>query len=107
MPSIVSHYSVLPLGISTGQKCHRFVRHMFKNATGHHYCDLKSLLPCYNDINTYEPACQLSFYLTTIKCGAHLIPTTFLFSYKIIRLVTPDKWGHTYHCEIERTDMWV
>src|SRR5215216_7298791 len=33
------HYSVLPLGISTAQKCHRFVRHMLKNATGHHYCD--------------------------------------------------------------------
>src|SRR3989337_1181617 len=107
MPLVVSHYSVLPLEISTAQKCHRFIRDMLKNATGHHYCDLKSLLPCYNDINTYEPTCQLSLYLTTMKCGAHLFPTAFLFSCKIIRLVTPDKWDHTYHCEIERTDMWV
>ena len=42
----------------------------------------------------------LSHY-SKIKCGAYLIPTVFLFSYKIIRLVTPDKRGHTYHCEIE------
>src|SRR5215216_5807649 len=47
MPPVVSHYSVLPLEISTAQKCHRFVRHMLKNASGHHYCDLKYLLPCY------------------------------------------------------------
>ena len=75
------------------QKCHSFVRHMLKNATGHHYCDLKSLLPCYNNINTYGLTCHLSLYLTTIKCGAHLIPTAFLFSCKIIRLLTPDKWA--------------
>ena len=99
MPPVVSHYSVLPLEISTAQKWHCFIRHILKNATKQHYCDLKSLLPCYNDINTYEPTCQLSLYLTTIKYGAHLIPTAFLFSCKIIRLVTPDKRGHTYHCE--------
>jgi len=38
---------------------------------------------------------------------AHLIPTAFLFSCKIIRLLTSHKWGHTYHCEIERTEMWA
>ena len=41
------------------------------------------------------------------KVWAHTIPTAFLFSCKIIRLLTPHKWGHTYHCEIERTEMWA
>ena len=84
MPPVVSHYSVLPLGISTAKKCHRFVRHILKIAIGYHYCDLKYHFPCYNYINTYGPTCQLSLYLTSIKCGAYFIPTTFLFSYKII-----------------------
>ena len=44
------------------------------------------------------PALPLSHY-SKIKCGAYLIPTAFLFSYKIIRLVTHDKRGHTSHCE--------
>ena len=52
------------------------------------------------------PALPLSHY-SKIKCGAYLIPTAFLFSCKIIRLVSPDKRGHTYHCEIERTEMWA
>ena len=81
---------------------------MLKNATAHHYCDLKSLLTCYNGINQYlwtnMPALPLSHYN---KVWAHLIPTAFLFSRKIIRLLTPHKWGHIYHCEIERTEMWA
>ena len=44
------------------------------------------------------PALPLSHY-SKIKCGAYLIPTAFLFSCKIIHLITPDKQGHTYHCE--------
>ena len=50
------------------------------------------------------PALPLSHYN---KVWAHLIPIAFLFFGKIIRLLTPHKWGHTYHCEMERTEMWA
>ena len=57
-------------------------------------CDLKSLLTCYNGINQYlwsnMPALPLSHYN---KVWAHLIPTAFLFSCKIIRLLTPHQWA--------------
>ena len=52
------------------------------------------------------PALPLSHY-SEIKCGAYLIPIVFLFFDKIIRLVTPDKRGHTYHCEIERIGLFL
>ena len=32
MPLVVSHYSVLPLEVTTTQKCHRSVRCLLKNA---------------------------------------------------------------------------
>ena len=67
--SCVPQLSITTRNFSTAKKSHHFVRHMLKNATAHHYCDLKSILTCYNGINTYGPTCQLSLYLTTIKCG--------------------------------------
>ena len=33
MPLVVANYSVLPLEVTTTQKCHRFVRCLLKNAT--------------------------------------------------------------------------
>ena len=32
MPPVVSHYSVLPLEVTTTQRCHRSVRCLLKNA---------------------------------------------------------------------------
>ena len=52
------------------------------------------------------PALPLSHY-SKIKCGAYLIPIMFLFSCKIVRLVTLDKRGHTYHCETDRISLFL
>lgn len=44
-------------------------------------------------------------YPTSVKCGSHSVPNNFPISSKIIRLLTPDKWGPPLSCEIERADM--
>ena len=36
MPLVVSHYSVLPLEVTTTKKCHRTVRCLLKNAIRYH-----------------------------------------------------------------------
>ena len=78
MPLVVYHYSVLPLEVTTTQKCHRSVRCLLKNAIVP--LDVSSKMPLdiviftsnsltmLYDKNNPRPTCQFSLSHND-KCG--------------------------------------
>ena len=81
MPLVVYHYSVLPLEVTTTQKCHRTVRCLLKNAIRYLKNDIVKLdvcskMPLDIVIFTSNPSSMLDDknkpILTMIKSGPHL-----------------------------------